>query len=110
MLIHLLTNGRYGFHRDELSFLSDARHLDWGFFAYPPFTPFIEHISLALLGVSIVGLRLSAVFAQAAVVVVAALMAKHLGGTGLAQATAALAVGLSPVEIFEGHEFQYTSF
>jgi hypothetical protein len=32
-VIHLLTNGRYGFHRDELQFLSDARHLDWGFVA-----------------------------------------------------------------------------
>jgi hypothetical protein len=30
-LLHILTNGRYGFHRDELQFLSDARHLDWGF-------------------------------------------------------------------------------
>jgi hypothetical protein len=29
-LIHLLTNSRYGFHRDEFQFLSDARHLDWG--------------------------------------------------------------------------------
>ena len=38
-LLHLLTNGRYGFHRDELQFLSDARHLDWGFVAYPPLTP-----------------------------------------------------------------------
>ena len=50
-LLHLLTNNRYGFHRDELQFLSDARHLDWGFVAYPPFTPFIEHIFLALFGV-----------------------------------------------------------
>ena len=38
VLIHLLTNSRYGFHRDELQFLSDARHLDWGFVAFPPFT------------------------------------------------------------------------
>ena len=30
-VVHLLTNNRYGFHRDELQFLSDARHLDWGF-------------------------------------------------------------------------------
>ena len=29
-LVHLLTNNRYGFHRDELQFLSDARHLDLG--------------------------------------------------------------------------------
>ena len=28
-LLHLATNGRYGFHRDEFQFLSDARHLDW---------------------------------------------------------------------------------
>ncbi|HEY6937315.1 MAG TPA: hypothetical protein VI424_09200, partial [Terriglobales bacterium] len=38
-LLHLLTNSRYGFHRDELQTLTDALHLDWGFVAYPPFTP-----------------------------------------------------------------------
>ena len=109
-LLHLLTNNRYGFHRDELQFLSDARHLDWGFVPYPPFTPFIEHIALALFGVSIVGLRLTAVIAQFAVVILAGLMTKELGGARLAQITAALAVGFSPLPIFEGHEFQYTSF
>ena len=62
-LLHMLTNGRYGFHRDELQFLSDARHLDWGFVAYPPLTPFLEHIGLALFGVSLVGLRLFSVLA-----------------------------------------------
>jgi hypothetical protein len=35
VLLHMLTNGRYGFHRDELQFLSDARHPEWGFVAYP---------------------------------------------------------------------------
>jgi hypothetical protein len=46
-LVHLLTNGRYGFHRDELQFLSDARHLDWGFVAYPPLTPFLSAFPLS---------------------------------------------------------------
>ena len=32
-IVHVVTNGRYGFHRDEFQFLSDARHLDWGFVA-----------------------------------------------------------------------------
>src|ERR1700756_438628 len=69
-LAHIVTNGRYGFHRDELQFLSDARHLDWGFVAYPPLTPFIEHVGLALFGVSLVGLRLFSVIAQALVILV----------------------------------------
>ena len=109
-LIHLLTNGRYGFHRDELQFLSDARHLDWGFVAYPPLTPFLERISLALFGLSLVGLRLFSVLAQAAAIVVTGLMARELGGKRLAQATAALAVALSPLPLFQGTEFQYTTF
>jgi hypothetical protein len=110
MLLHLFTNGRYGFHRDELQFLSDARHLDWGFVAYPPMTPFIERISMSLFGLSLVGLRLFSVIAQTAALVVTALMARELGGGRLAQIAAALAVALSPLPLFEGTEFQYSSF
>ncbi len=109
-IFHTLTNNGYGFHRDELQFLSDARHLDWGFVSYPPFTPFIEHIGMAFFGLNIVALRLSAVLAQCAVIVLAGLMSRELGGSRLAQVTAALAVAFSPVPLFEGHEFQYTSF
>jgi hypothetical protein len=109
-LLHLFTNGRYGFHRDELQFLSDARHLDWGFVAYPPMTPFLERISMAIFGLSLVGLRLFSVIAQAAAIVLTGLMAKELGGQRLAQIAAALAVALSPLPLFEGTEFQYSSF
>jgi hypothetical protein len=109
-VVHLLTNNRYGFHRDELQFLSDASHLDWGFVAYPPLTPFLERILLDIFGLSMVGLRLFAVLAQAIAIVVAGLMARELGGRRLAQVTAALVVALSPVSLFEGTEFQYTSF
>jgi len=109
-LLHLLTNGRYGFHRDELQFLSDARHLDWGYVSYPPMTPFLERISLDIFGLSMVGLRLFSVLAQAAAIIVTGLMAKELGGGRLAQVTAALAVALSPLPLFEGTEFQYTTF
>ncbi|MGC2162143.1 MAG: glycosyltransferase family 39 protein [Silvibacterium sp.] len=109
-LVHLLTNNRYGFHRDELQFLSDALHLDWGFVAYPPLTPFLQRIGLDLFGVSLVGLRLFSVIAQAAAIVVTGLMARDLGGGRLAQITAALVIALSPLPLFEGTEFQYTSF
>ncbi len=109
-LAHLLTNQRYGFHRDELQFLSDARHLDWGFVAYPPLTPFLERILLNIFGVSMEGLRLFSVIAQAIAVYVTGLMVRELGGARMAQLAATLCVVLSPVPLFNGTEFQYTSF
>jgi hypothetical protein len=109
-LLHIATNARYGFHRDELQFLSDARHLDWGFVAYPPFTPFVERIALELFGLNMVGLRLFSVLAQAIVVLVSGLMARDLGGGRLAQVATAFSVGLSAFSLFEASEFQYTSF
>ena len=110
VVVHLLTNGRYGLHRDELQVLSDARHLDWGFVPYPPLTPFLERIGLSVFGLSLVGLRLFAVIAQAAAILVTGLIARELGGGCLAQIAAALSVALSPLPLFEGTEFQYTTF
>jgi hypothetical protein len=108
--IHVATNSRYGFHRDEFQFLSDARHLDWGFVAYPPVTPFLERVGLQLFGVSMVGLRMFSVIAQAVAIIATGLMARELGGGRLAQITAALVVATSALPVFEGTEFQYSSF
>ena len=109
-LLHIFTNNHYGFHRDELQFLSDARHLDWGFVAYPPLTPFIERIGLGLFGLNMTGLRLFSVVAQAILIFVSGLTVRELGGGRPAQVTAALAVAFSPLPVFEATEFQYTSF
>src|ERR1700687_2439153 len=106
-LVHLLTNGRYGFHRDELQVLSDARHLDWGFVPYPPLTPFVERIGLSIFGLSMVGLRLFSVISQALAIFFTGLMAREPGGGRLAQMAAAAAIALSPLPLFEGTEFQY---
>ena len=109
-LLHMATNGRYGFHRDELQFLSEAKHLDWGTVAFPPFTPLMERIGLELFGLSMVGLRLFSVLSQAAVIVLTGLMARELGGGRLAQFTAALSMALAPMALFNGTEFQYGTF
>jgi len=108
--LHMLTNGRYGFHRDELQVLDDARHLALGYVAYPPFTPFVERVSLALFGTSLVGLRFFSVLAQAVVVILSGLMARELGGRRLAQIVSAVAVTIGPFALFNGSEFQYGSF
>src|ERR1039457_6134949 len=57
VLLHTLTNGQYGFHRDELATLDDARYLAWGYVAYPPVTPFIARMALDLFGASLAGVR-----------------------------------------------------
>src|SRR5438270_5827718 len=110
VVAHVLTNGRYGFHRDELQVLSDARHLDWGFVPYPPLTPFVERVSMSIFGLSLVGLRMFSVISAALILIFTGMMARELGGGRLAQLTAALAIMLSPLPLFEGTEFQYTTF
>src|SRR5438093_13395654 len=91
LIVHLLTGGQYGFQRDELATLEDARHLAWGYVAYPPVTPFFGRISLELFGTSLTGFRFFAAIAQAVAVVLTGLMTRELGGTRWAQLVAATA-------------------
>jgi Dolichyl-phosphate-mannose-protein mannosyltransferase len=107
---HMLTNGQYGFHRDEWQFLSDAQHMDWGFVPYPPLTAALEHLGLKMFGLSLVGLRLFSVLAQVLVILASGLMAHDLGGGRRAQTFTAIAVALSPLPMFWATEFQYSSF
>lgn len=106
--IHLFAGGRYGFHRDELATLDDARHLAWGYVAYPPVTPFFGRISLILFGESLAGFRFFAALLDAAAVVLTGLMARDLGGGRGAQIGAAAAT--LPFCLVAGSLMQYVSF
>src|SRR6185295_17547786 len=110
LLIQCLTDWQYGFHRDELGVLDDARFLDWGYVSYPPFTPFVARSALTLFGPSLVGLRFFAALAQSIAMVFAGLMARELGGRRWAQVIATLAAATSPVAICMGTMFQYVAF
>ncbi len=108
--LHMLTNGHYGFHRDELATLDNARAPAWGYVEYPPFAPAIARLALGLFGPSLVGLRLFAALAQSIAIVLAGLMTQSLGGSRWAQSVTALAVAIGPVPLIQGALFQYTSF
>jgi hypothetical protein len=108
--IHVATNGRYGFHRDELQTLDDARHLDWGFVAYPPITPLLGRLELILFGTSLVGFRLLSAAAVSLIMVLAGSIAKELGANRHVQLLAAVGAGIAPVSLIQGAVFQYVSF
>jgi dolichyl-phosphate-mannose-protein mannosyltransferase len=108
IVVHLFTGGRFGFHRDELATLEDARHLACGFVAYPPVTPFFGRLSLILFGTSLTGFRFFAAVAQAVAVVLSGLMARELGGKRGAQLVAAAAA--IPLCLVGGTLMQYVSF
>jgi MFS family permease len=110
VVVHTATNGQYGFHRDELQTLDDARHMDWGFVAYPPITPLIARVELTLFGTSLVGFRFFAAVAVSAAMVLAGLIAKELGGGRREQVLTAVATCVSPVALAQGAVFQYVSF
>ncbi len=110
LALHIATNGQYGFHRDELQTLDDARHLDWGFVVYPPITPLFARFELVLFGTSLIGFRAFSAIAVSMVMILAGLIAKELGGKRHVQLLAAVAAGIAPISLAQGAVFQYVSF
>lgn len=108
VVLHVLTCNGYGFQRDELATLEDARHLAWGYVAYPPVTPFFGRISLLLFGTSLIGFRVFAFLVMGAGVVLTGLMARELGGRRGAQVFAAFVA--TPFAIGAGVMMQYVAF
>src|SRR5512147_1031224 len=90
VIAHFATNSAYGFHRDELATLDDARHMEWGFVAYPPLTPAVGRLEMMLFGTSTFAVRVIPTLVLAIVVFVGGLIARELGGSRKAQVLAAL--------------------
>jgi len=108
--LSLAVAGRYGWQRDELYYAVAGRHLQGGYVEFPPVTALLAALSHLLFGYSLVGLRLFTVLAGAATIVLAALVARELGGGRRAQAIAAVAVGFAPVLLATNGLFQPVSF
>ncbi len=97
ILIHLAAIGRYGIFRDEFYYLACAGRLDWGYVDHPPFSIAVLAAWTALMGDSMATLRVPAMLAGAATVVLAGILARELGGRRFAQGVACLAVIIAPI-------------
>src|SRR5919107_708919 len=96
LLVHLLTAVNYGYFRDELYYIAASERLALGYVDFPSFVALATALARATLGDSLLALHLLPALAGAAVVVLAGLMARELGGGRFAQGLAALAVLVAP--------------
>jgi 4-amino-4-deoxy-L-arabinose transferase-like glycosyltransferase len=101
---------RYGWQRDELYYAVAGKHLQGGYVEFPPVTALLSACARFLFGYSLVGFRVFPVVAGALEIVVAALVARELGGGRRAQVIAAIGVGFSPVVLATNGLFQPVSF
>jgi len=108
--IHCLFNGNYGFHRDELATIDDARVLAWGYVAYPPLTAAFGRLSLTLFGPSLIGLRLFPALAFGVSMLLTGLTAREFGASRQTQLFAAVVMAFAPVALLGSSLYQYVAF
>lgn len=100
----------YGLHRDELLYLAQGRHLDWGFLEAPPFIAALARTLQETTGPSIFAVRLLPALAGATLVLLTGLMTRSLGGGPFAVLLAGLCILIAPVYLRTHTLFQPVSF
>jgi len=97
--LHLWTNAHDNIFRDEMYYLVAAQHPAFSYLEFPPFVALVAGVSKAVLGDSVLAIRLLPAIAGVIMILLGANMAATLGGGPGAQVLAALAVGLAPIFI-----------
>ncbi|HJQ31818.1 MAG TPA: glycosyltransferase family 39 protein [Pyrinomonadaceae bacterium] len=96
LVLHLLTNGQYGYFRDELYYLACGEHLDWGYVDQAPLIAVVARAERAVLGDSLFAIRFLPALSGAALVFVTGLLARELGGGRFAVVLACVCVIVAP--------------
>ena len=107
---HLLTNGNYGFHRDELYLLDCGRHPSFGYADMPPFAPMAARLTTAVFGETLQGLRIFPSLLNAVIIFITGFLTREMGGKIFAQVLAAVCILTAPVFLISGTQFQTTIF
>jgi 4-amino-4-deoxy-L-arabinose transferase-like glycosyltransferase len=103
--LHLLANGEYDYHRDELYFIVCGQRPDWGYVDQPPLIPLLASLMHALFPNSLTMFRLIPALAHAGTVALTAETARKLDGDIWAQLLAGMAALLCPLLLAFGTIF-----
>src|SRR6266536_2511508 len=110
LLVHLLTNSRYGYFRDELYYIACGRHLAFGYVDQPPLSIAVLWLSQLLFGDSLFAIRLFPALAGAGTVALAGMIARELGGRAWAVALSCAAALCAPFYLSVGNFFSMNAF
>lgn len=110
VVIHLLTNGRYGYFRDELYYLDCGEHLDWGYVDLAPLVALVAKFARMLLGDSLHAIRFPVTLAAGARIFLTGLIARELNGRRFAVALACLCALIAPVYLVLGDFLSMNAF
>jgi 4-amino-4-deoxy-L-arabinose transferase-like glycosyltransferase len=94
---------RYGFHRDELYFMTNADHPAWGYVDHPPVTPMLGRLSQQLFGDTVFGLRALTALVAASIVIAGAAVSAELGGDRSAAVLTAAGTATTATVLALGH-------
>jgi Dolichyl-phosphate-mannose-protein mannosyltransferase len=110
VILQMLTNGRYGYFRDELYFIATSKHLAFGYVDFAPLAALVLRVSRALFGDSLHAIRLFPALAYGAEVLLTALITIGLGGKGFAVFLACASVLFAPVIVGNATRFSMNPF
>jgi 4-amino-4-deoxy-L-arabinose transferase-like glycosyltransferase len=102
VLVQMLTNGRYGYFRDELYYLAASDRLAFGYVDFAPLIAWAAHASRFLIGDSLHAIRLMPALAFGGEVLLTGAIARELGGRRWAVLAACVSVLCCPVILANG--------
>jgi hypothetical protein len=101
-VLHLVSNGRYGYFRDEFDYIICGNHPAWGYVDQPPLLPILIRIFRAVFGDSLRSIRLMPALSASALILVTGMITRELGGRRFAVALSALTILTAPIYLSGG--------
>jgi Dolichyl-phosphate-mannose-protein mannosyltransferase len=100
--LHMFVNGRYGYFRDEFDYIICGNHPAWGYVDQPPLVPILSRLFRAIFGDSLRSIRLMPALSHSALIMLAGLITRELGGKRFAVILSVITILIAPIYLSGG--------